>query len=1332
MCIKTEFWGGHTMKLFKQTLTGLIAVLMILAIPAGMTAQDEALQYSGLQPDECTVNSKIWTLYPPSRDVLTLPRAMYHANSNASSGYAACQRSIAIEVDQRIDMLDPLPIRINGSGESVDAQFMLEGVTDENDGYVVLNAATLPSDAECAIVVYGNYIRIKNIKVIGVRSGMNAICLRGQYPVMDAVEVNSGANGFVAESHVQGMTILPGTSLQAISNYGIQFLNSNILSQNMIVPTDGEIGETDEDGFSAVTGETKTFKLETVGSGPQDWIISNFPVAVQIHEVSRIEDVEPYYLVRGAVINTQDGSTVDNCSAPIYRAVERIQVYQAGGRSRTGAEMEGGFYGYIGDLHVEGYGIGNQSDDKGFFQVRFKIDEATTPSQVIFVPEITGGYVGRPSKVINLTDDNTQMDCERDWADQIGSNPAGTPGDPGSTSGSARFVGYKSVAECKDKRHRTASQCQLAPMNYDSDGDGLKDNEEDLNRNCECEPWETCWYRPDTDNDGITDIHELRCWGPEDAPDGDPCNWTVTACPDSDPADVDGDGYADAVDVDSDNDGRQDYEEDRNHFYVQNAGGTYPVTGLLHRYDSVLSTIRTYNETTGKYEEVECELREMVQVGVRYAWYTVHYESDGVTVAAEPTMVGEGSFPEGGVSEDTAAEMEVLVCRNQMLFSFANFNGEQDIGNIETKKHEPDTDGDGYCDGDNTADRGEGQCPDIAKLNDKCPTVFDRLNDCAVLPCNNDSNQVLFGVNPKYIQFVGGTPSGYRDSGPREGDIDDGSIAGDNIPDVLQVKTDGKIDFEKIGILCYGDIDDDGIPDCVENPTLHGSCSEPDPETGLFFNKRDSDDDGFIDGIKGGDMSDVCPAQPGAHKFVEGRSYDCPVNRVYDRDRTRILSCFLDRDSDGLRDCEEDKNMDGDPDEKVRGIDGIGVTESNPLSVDTDGDSISDLQEVIGWPLPTNPAFADTDEDGLDDNLEDRNFDGVITYFAESLSGEDRCPSMSPDGIPYDTSPLLADTDDDGINDLTEVSGANLVGVDFYNLLDSLDAFAGGGIDVVSNPVSKDSDGDGIFDKDEYGTDGVINYNDSHPCLQDSDDDTVKDDEDGCPLDEIYADAENCSSSAVGADRDRDGMSDRNEARMGTDPNNPDTDGDGLKDGEEDFVSNGIWDVDEHEPNPLDPDTDKDGLNDGLEVRYGTDPTNEDSDNDCIIDGLEDENLNGDYNAGSETDALSPDTDSDGLADGQIGGVGEDLNCNGFRDADADGRWTETDPRLADSDFDGIPDYDEMTTGGYFNLSNVGRASSGHEGCMNVAGSGAAPTSMIYMFGLLLIANRIIARRKKK
>lgn len=73
--------------------------------------------------------------------------------------------------------------------------------------------------------------------------------------------------------------------------------------------------------------------------------------------------------------------------------------------------------------------------------------------------------------------------------------------------------------------------------------------------------------------------------------------------------------------------------------------------------------------------------------------------------------------------------------------------------------------------------------------------------------------------------------------------------------------------------------------------------------------------------------------------------------------------------------------------------------------------------------------------------------------------------------------------------------------------------------------------------------------------------------------------------AAAAVDKDMDGLTDEEEKKLGTDPNLPDTDHDGLLDKDE---------VELFKTNPKNPDTDGDGVKDGLEVRFGRDPLKKD------------------------------------------------------------------------------------------------------------------------------------------
>ncbi|MFZ9888012.1 MAG: MYXO-CTERM sorting domain-containing protein [Myxococcota bacterium] len=181
-------------------------------------------------------------------------------------------------------------------------------------------------------------------------------------------------------------------------------------------------------------------------------------------------------------------------------------------------------------------------------------------------------------------------------------------------------------------------------------------------------------------------------------------------------------------------------------------------------------------------------------------------------------------------------------------------------------------------------------------------------------------------------------------------------------------------------------------------------------------------------------------------------------------------------------------------------------------------------------------------------------------------------------------------------------------------------------------------------------------------------------------------------------DADGDGLSNFEEESIGTDPQDPDSDDDGIKDGAEYFGGNPA-DPGSNPTNPLDPDSDNDGLcdgttatagvclggangedldNDGIRDASETDPNVADTDKDGLSDKLE--RVDANYTNG-KTNALDPDTDNDGLCDGQAqagttGCVnGEDTNFNGTFQPNLG----ETDPTMIDTDLGGENDGSERT-----------------------------------------------------
>ncbi|MBD3189986.1 MAG: hypothetical protein GF308_05060 [Candidatus Heimdallarchaeota archaeon] len=238
----------------------------------------------------------------------------------------------------------------------------------------------------------------------------------------------------------------------------------------------------------------------------------------------------------------------------------------------------------------------------------------------------------------------------------------------------------------------------------------------------------------------------------------------------------------------------------------------------------------------------------------------------------------------------------------------------------------------------------------------------------------------------------------------------------------------------------------------------------------------------------------------------------------------------------------------------------------------------------------------------------------------------------------YNTDPIDADCDDDGLPDGLE-------------------------IDLELDPWDPDWDSDGMLDGFE------VNHN-----LDPKDNDAAE-------------------------DPDGDSLTNLEEFLIGTKPNNADSDGDGLADGEE-VAGPGSW-----EPtNPNDSDTDNDKLNDAFEINeLNSNPNAIDTDADGMDDWYEyiwqlnvliddsSEDPDGDgliniYEYQNNTRPDRADHDGDGLNDYEeivIYGtdpIAFDSDFDGLEDGEEVNKWG-TDPTKKDTDNDSLNDYKETQLG---------------------------------------------------
>ena len=834
-------------------------------------------------------------------------------------------------------------------------------------------------------------------------------------------------------------------------------------------------------------------------------------------------------------------------------------------------------------------------------------------------------------------------------------------------------------------RNGRVDEGESDPAHADSDGDGLADGEEDLNCNGIRDENESSVVDEDTDGDGLNDGAErtLGTLATSVDSDGDGLNDAEEVALGRDPravdADGDGDGIIDSEEVrrgtdpdlaDTDGDGLCD--------------GMRAVTGVCEAGEDLNDNgLVDENETNPLRADTDCDGlsdgAELSDIGTSPLDFDS--DGDGLSDGLEEGATGSPDLSCAGFVGDVDP-----ASRTSPLLRDSDGDGRSDavedanrdgaflrcgMGSpAETDPNNPDTDGDGSCDGSlsvmGICVSGEDRNDDgVIGTGETDPCVSDLDSDADGL---SDAFEQRYGTNPNEADSdgdglcdgaiaVAGQCSAGEDrnqngvldideTDPREPDTDCDALsdfdelgAGSD-PRRRDSDEDGLTDGVELGRTALpagtgcvnvpldldnspssnsnpllADTDGDGLPDGLEDRNRDGRIS---PASSVpretFPSHADTDSDGLCDG--GDAVAGVCRAGEdinGNGRVDSGESDPRVADVDQDGDGLRVQTENLlgtsdanpDTDGDGLCDgpvavanlCEAGEDING------NGI--VDANETNPLLADTDCDSLSDGAERFppsGLP-ETNPNQADSDGDLVPDGVElGRN---------GPVSGAYGCP-----GAPYDrdpasrSDPMVKDSDGDGLND----------GIEDRNQDGRLAAPNPGAVQE-SDPVAADTDGDGVCD----GPNSV-----SGICRSGEDINRNG-----------RVDATETDPRVADIDSDGDGLSDVDENLVyGTNPNVRDTDGDGLEDGEE---------VREHNTDPTRIDSDCDALTDSAEVSRGTDPLDRDTDGDGLSDGLEAGRL---CLQGNTTDAVCLD------------------RCV----SDADSGATQTDPLNADSDGDGVND----------------------------------------------------------
>ena len=601
----------------------------------------------------------------------------------------------------------------------------------------------------------------------------------------------------------------------------------------------------------------------------------------------------------------------------------------------------------------------------------------------------------------------------------------------------------------------------------DTDGDALSDSQElfGTNSGSSEEYYRTNPADMDTDDDGVPDAAEYTD------------NW-------SDPflADSDGDGLGDALE--------KGYTlqavADLNAALGPGIGGT--VDYELLAFDVDPSTQTYANESDTDSDEASDDFEDTNRNGRVDPGETdpniADTDGDGIRDDWEWTYFN--LCPEGLGPQPTVADAD-LDGDGDGLLTFMEKGADVSPCN-------PDSDGDGLCDGGLTV----GDCIGDEQTAGSVPSMFD-----------SDGDGIGDGV-----EFT----STCLD--PMISDVD-----GDGLSDGQEDQNfDGILDGQVETDPCLSDTDGDGLGDGVELGQRLEACSEN--TAALLTNPllADTDGDGLCDGPGTGDG--VCVGGEDANgdgclapTETSGQDADTDRDGLCDGPITTSteLGCSGGEDFNGNgsveanetdplnRDTDDDHLLDGCPDSIASSLcedqNNNGVVdelETDPRLADTDGGGINDDEEVLG--LNTDPRdrcddLMDVDGDSIDDRVEealgydlslaDSDGDTILDIDeSESIIDEFGCLSWTSVDTDGDGTPdaLDTDSDDDGLLDSLEAGDDDPATAP----VNTDAAFGGDRADDIADFRDTDSDGGGFGDRLEtqQGTDPLDPLDDGRGELE--------------------------------------------------------------------------------------------------------------------------------------------------------------------------------------------------------------------------------------------------------